>query len=321
MSMFLDVERFGQFVHRHFGSESQERERMVGVDRRHDSWYFDIVRFFGQAAIAPMAVRTQYETIPFVQDDTVVAAFTGKIELALRAEGRLYDGPPAVQIVHVDWSRDAAWIALRPIRYGEQAAGFAMDLVDPAFEGWGGTLRDYLRINYPSTRLEDSPLCTGVGVCGLLIVSEADRKYLLRATRSSKLASLEGSVGPSVAGSVEFADDYRNLAELIARSMGREVEEELGLERQEYSVRPLAYAREMVRGNRPQLFTMVETALDRSQIADRISGLASEKREFSEFEFLSLKSERLSEADIMPLNFEAKMCYYLLEEWLDRAQQ
>jgi hypothetical protein len=320
MSKYLDIERFEQSVNRHFGSESQRSERIVGVDRRHDSWYFDIVRFFGQAAIDPVAVQIQYDTTPFVQHDSVIAAFTDRIETALRAEGRLYDGPPAVQIARSDWLSETPFITIRPIRYGGQAAGFAMDFADPAFERSGGTLREYLRTNYRSTKLEDSPLCTGVGVCGLLIVCEADRKYLLRVTRSSKLASLENSVGPSAAGSVEFADDYRNLAELIEHSMGREIEEELGLERQEYLVRPVAYAREMVRGNRPQLFALVETVLDRSQIADRISALPADTREFSEFEFVPLHNSRLSEVDIAPLNFEAKMGYYLLEEWLDCAQ-
>lgn len=321
MNKYLDIERFGQFMNRHFGSESQRRERMVGVDRHHDSWYFEIVRFFGDTAVDPMTIQIECESIPFVQRDTIVTAFTREIETALRAEGRLYDGPPAVQIARVDWLTKTPTLTLRPIRYGDQAAGFAMDLIDPAFERWGGTLRDYFRINYQSTRLEDSPLGTGVGVCGLLIVSEADRRYLLRVTRSSKLASLENTVGPAVAGSVEFGADYRNLAELIARSMSREVEEELGLVRQKFSVRPLAYAREMVRGNRPQLFALVETALDRSQITDRISALPPDKREFSEFEFVLLGNGRLSEAEIAPLNSEAKMCYYLLEEWLDCAQQ
>ncbi len=196
-----------------------------------------------------------------------------------------------------------------------------MDLVDPAFAQWGGTLRDYIRANYPSKKLEDSPLCAGVGVCGLLVVSEAECKYLLRVTRAGTLASLENTVGPSVAGSVEYADDYANLAEVIVRSLGREVEEELGLRRSEYRVRPLAYAREVVRGDRPQLFAMVETEFDRSQVSERLSGLAPEHREFSEFGFMPMHDEQISETEIGGLNFEAKMCYYLLEEWLDSRRR
>lgn len=319
MSRYLEIERFDRFARRHFGSDSERRERLVGVDRRHDSWYFDIERFFGQAAIEPAAVGIRYATIPFVQRDEIIAAFTRKIEAALRAEGRLYDGPPAIQIAGVDWRSETPSLTVRPIRYGEQAGGFAMDLFDPTFEQWGGTLRDYLQAKYPSPKIEDSPLCAGVGVCGHLIVKEADRKYLIRVTRSSKLASLEKTVGPSAAGSVEFADDYKCLVELMERSLGREVEEELGVKRPEYRIRPLAYAREMVRGNRPQLFGMVETDLNRTQITERICALAQEKREFSEFAFVPLRCGRLDEAEIGPLNFEAKMCYYLLEEWLDYA--
>lgn len=319
MSTYLDIERFAAYVNRHHASEAQRSERMVGLERSHDSWYFDIVKFFGTARIDPAAIQIEYEKTPFVQRDALIAAYTRQIETVLRAEGRLYDGPPALQITGADWNSRS--IRVRSIRYGEQAAGFALDLVDPAFETYGGTLRDYLRITYPSTRLEDSPLCAGVGVCGLLIVSDADRKYVLRVRRSSKLASLENTVGPSVAGSVEYAEEYRNLAELIERSMAREVEEELGFAALDYRITPLAYAREMVRGNRPQLFAVIETTLSRLQVSDRISALPEAKREFSEFAFLPLAKGRQMEADIAAFNFEAKMCYYLWEEFSELGRR
>ena len=152
----------------------------------------------------------------------------------------------------------------------------------------------------------------------MLVMEEAEKRFLVRVTRSSTLASLENTVGPSVAGSVEYSDEYGNLSELIERSMGKEVEEELGLSRQEYRVHPLAYAREIVRGNRPQLFAVVETPLSRRQMVERISALSLSAREFSAFEFVPLDRGRLSQSDIAPLNFEAKMCYYLWEEWFDK---
>ncbi|PWB71118.1 hypothetical protein C3F09_08285 [candidate division GN15 bacterium] len=316
MSTYLDMQRFAEFVTRHFNADSQRRERMVGASRQHDSWYFDIKRFFGAGAIDPSAVPIRYEQSAFVQRDSLIAAFTQKIETALRAQGRLYEGPPAVQITRADWIPEEPSVAVRSIRYGDQAASFAMDLDDPAFRQWGGTLRDYIRIKYPSTKLEDLPLCAGVGVCGMVVLEDAGRRHVVRVRRSATLASLENTVGPSVAGSVEFADNFSHLAELIERSIERELEEELGLAAGKCHITPLAYAREMVRGNRPQLFAVVETKLDRTQISDRINALPAGKREFSEYTFLPFTNGCLSAADIEPFNFEAKMCYYLMEEWL-----
>jgi hypothetical protein len=232
----------------------------------------------------------------------------------------LYDGPPVVQITGAEWSPGAESISIRALDYAEQVAGFAMDFPDEIFKRWGGTLRNYVREMYPSYDLANAPLKSGVGVCGMVVTKENAPTQVLSVKRSARLASLENSVGPSVAGSVEFADNFRTLGELIERSMNREVQEELGLKQEEYSVRPLAYAREMLRGDRPQLFTVVETNLTCTEIAGRMEALPSEAREFSEFEFVELTHGKPAATGVASFNFEAKMNYYLLEEWLASRQ-
>jgi hypothetical protein len=316
MSRYLDIEYFGEYLRRYGGTESERQKRMVGVEKKHESWYFDIIRFFGGGGVNPRTVKVVCNSTYFPPSDAFILRFNEKIAATLRAEGRLYDGPPVVQIIDTNWLPESASVLIRKLEYADQVAGFAMDLPDEMFQQCGGTLRDYVRRMFPAYGLAHSPLKSGVGVCGMLIVREEDRTGLLKVRRSAKLASLENSVGPSVAGSVEYAEDFRDLAEVIERSMVREVEEELGLTREEFSIHPLAYAREMVRGDRPQLFAAVETKLNSRQIAERINSLHPSAREFSEFEFLELADGRLPESKTAALNFEAKMSYYLLEEWL-----
>jgi hypothetical protein len=315
MSSYLNTEEFSGYLDRYHGDESQRQARRVGIDRQHESWYFDIMRFFGERAIDPSAVRIRTSAGSASPPDPLIDEFSRRIAGELRAQGRIYDGPQVVQVIAADWHAAPPVISIEPVNYVAQAASFALDLVDASFESWGGTLRDYLRVNYSSTDLRDSPLLTCAGVCGFLLVKEADQAYLLRVTRSGNLASLENSVGPSAAGSVEFADDYRDLGDMIVRAMGQEVEEELGLKREEYDIKPLAYAREMLRGDRPQFFTLVATALSRSEVVDRINSLTPDAREFTDCSFMRLTEGRLAGRETQELNFEARMCAWLIEEW------
>lgn len=314
MSKYLDTERFGEYLSRYGGAESDRQKRMVGAEKKHESWYFDIVRFFGSEGVDPGLVKVICNSAYFPPSDGSILRFSEKVAAMLRAEGRLHDGPPVAQIIDANWLSGS--LVIRPLEYADQVAGFAMDLPDERFQPWGGTLRGYVRKIFPSYDMAHSPVKSGVGVCGILIVNEGKQTSLLKVRRSGKLASLENSGGPSVAGSVEFADDFGNLNELIQRSMIREVQEELGLKQDEFTVRPLAYAREMLRGDRPQLFTAVETTLTCQQISKRMEAIPPESREFSEYEFVAISDGKLAEAEIAALNFEAKMNYHLVEEWL-----
>ena len=314
MSKYLDIERFGQYLSRYGGTESDRQKRMVGVERKHESWYFDIVRFFGSEGVDPRTVKVVCISAYFPPSDGSILRFSEKVAAMLRAEGRLHDGPPVAQIIDANWLSGS--LVIRALEYTDMVAGLAMDLPDEMFQPWGGTLRGYVQRVFPSYDLAHAPVKSGVGVCGMLIVRESERTSMLRVRRSAKLASLENSVGASVAGSVEYSEDYHDLAGLILRSMNCEVQEELGLKQSEFTVRPLAYAREMLRGDRPQLFTIVETTLTCRQIAERMEAIPLEFREFSEYEFVRLSDGKLAEAEVAALNFEAKMNYYLVEEWL-----
>ena len=319
MIAYLDMERFPAFLERHFGTDAQRSSRIVGVDRTFESWYIDIARFFGTNGIDPVEISVAYSDGMFQLSDPLIREFAAFVESELRAQGRLYDGPSAMRLVDFNFHRSNPILMVQEARYADQCANFAMDLSHPPlFAQWGGSLRDYLYATIPSHAPEDNPLCLCFGVCGLLLVEDGNQRYILQVMRSSRLASLENSIGPSVAGSVDFDTTSRSIAELIINSLAKEVTEELGLNDGEFSITPLAYAREIFRGERPQLFAVVTTPLDRKEIARRLDSLPECDREFSTYDFLPLTNMRLSSDLVASMNFEAKMAYYLLEEWLSK---
>jgi hypothetical protein len=291
---------------------------MVGPNRDHDSGYYDIVRFFGDEAVNPASVRLTYDADEFRIPDERIAAFADEMALQMRSEGRLYDGPPAMRLKSVLRSSTDHELIVQPSSYDQFAGScMALDVEHALFDGKGGTLREYYRSHYPSNAVEDNPLAICLGVCGLLETRERCRAEYLVVRRAMHLSSLEGTYGPSAAGVVDFRTDAVNLQQLIDLQMGEEVREEIDLDAGECEIIPLAFAREIFRGEKPQLFCLIRTDLSSARVASRMEGLPTERREFDEYRFMSLIPEsRAPGHDFDTLNFEAQMAWCLTEEFL-----
>jgi hypothetical protein len=308
---YLDITRLPSFVKRHFGPH--DKKRLVGLERECDSGYFDICRFFGDGPLNPAEVHISYLKDEFVLSDPTIARFAGEMAERMRYEGRLYPGPPVMKLAGFMKSASPATMIVQPTSY-ERFAGscLALDAVHPLFERYGGTLRDYYKTNYPGSAVDKNPLAICLGVCGLMVVSDGGEHRLLVAKRASHLTSLVGTFGPSAAGIVDFNTDYRSLEELTVGQMRAEVAEETGLEAGEFDIEPLAYAREIFRGEHPQIFCLITTNLRSDEIERRLACLSGRRREFDEYRFLPWKSDS---AVLSELNFEALMNYHLLQEW------
>jgi hypothetical protein len=317
MSKYLNHEKLPTILERHYGDEKMRRARAVGAQRQFESAYFDFVRFFGGCAVAPRDIAICYQDTPFEFRDQRIREFSNCVEKELRAEGRLYSGPQAMKLISFNPREERPAMQIQPANYGDQAGScFALDLHHRLFETWGGTLRHYLLKSDSSHCLAKNPLAICLGIAGYLVVSEPAGDFLLEVKRSGKLASLEDSFGPSVAGSIDWDTSAGTLEELIARGIATEIQEELGLESGEYDLVPLAYAREILRGERPQLFALVRAKLSRETLSRRLAAIPEERREFSSFDFLPLSNGRLDFELIVRLNFEAQVSYFLLEEYL-----
>jgi len=307
------------FLKRFFGDPLDKKKRLVGWEKKHDSGYYDIIRFFGPAGSDPSEIIIKYLPGIITFRDPLIAGYSAEMEKRLRLENRLYDGPTVMMTAGFDPVSDPPVMTVREVKYGDVAgSSYTLDFKHPLFERVGGTLRYYYKTRYPSNKIESNPLANCLGVCGYLLVKEGDRTYLLQVTRSGKVASLENSRGPSVAGGVDFVEGYRNLRELLDRALSAEIKEEVNLDPSEYKIIPLAYAREIFRGERPQLFALIETLLTRKEITKRLENLKIKFIETDSFEFIPLRTNRsLDPAILRTLNHEALMNYYLLEEYLN----
>lgn len=293
-------------------------ERLVGVDRDCDSGFYDIVRFFGPGAIDPSRVKvTVKEGRQAIVDETI-ARYAAYVADRLRRQGRLYDGPTVTGVLSTGFAGSSPEVLVQETAYADFAGScFALDLPHPLFDKYGGTLRDYYTATYSSVPVVERPLANCFGVCGYVLMEEKGKRFLLQVVRAGNLATMAGSPGPSVAGSVDFKPDYVSLSDILDRALGKEVEEELRLNRTEFEIIPLAFAREIFRGDNPQLFALVRTSLTRQELATRMSAIPEEEREFARFRFVPLDDRnRLGDKTLHEVNFEAKMSYYLAEEYL-----
>jgi len=315
---YLDYNKFSDFYRRHFQPEIESGQTAIGIDRQHDSGYYDIVRFFGDRSIDPGAVAMEYLPGRFEFFDPKVAAFAQKVAKMLSDQGRLYDGPPVTKLVDCDFQADRPRMRIQQASYRDLAGScFALDLPDRLFDDDGGTLRNYYNRICQSRDIADSPLALCLGICGVIVITETDRTYLMLVRRSSRLASLEGTVGPAAAGSVDFVNRYETLEELIDSSLGAEIAEELALANEDYDITPLAYAREVFRGENPQLFCMIRTPLDRGELDRRLKSIDPTRSELTEHLYVELDSNnRLSGKALGGLNHEAEMNCFLVEEYL-----
>lgn len=316
---YLDYDRMPAILERYFGGPGRREVRLVGCERSYDSGYIDIVRFFGPGSVAPGEVEVKYLVEPFQLRDPLIRGFAFRAEDRLRREGRLYRGPSVMRPIEANLSSPPCFVVVQECDYGMAAGScFALDLRDRAFAGRGDSLREYYLNEYPATGLAENPLAVPLGVCGLLLLRDAGGRpeEVLVVHRAGHLASLENSLGPAAAGSVDWVASYGDLGELIEEAIRAEVEEELGLGADECRVVPLAWAREIFRGEKPQLFCLLETPLTGAQLRPRLDDLKG-RGEFDGYELCRLGSDLcLERAAASRFNHEARMNYCLLEEYL-----
>lgn len=320
---YLDYNRMPGFLERYFGSDEIIETRRAGPGRGNLTDYHGIVRFFGTDGIDPRTVRVRYRLRAFSFRDERIRGFSSEIERRLRCEGRLFEGPPAAGVVDACFDTRKPHLTVQPVNYGDHAGScFALDAPHPLFREWGGSLRDYYLSEYGPTAIKQSPLALCLGVCGLVVVRESSDRWVLLVRRSARLASLGGTIGCSAAGSVDFCQDYPDLRQLTIQSMSAEVVEELSLQPDEFTVTPLAWAREIFRGEKPQLFCLIETVLDRAQLTGRLGWAMNRPSEFTAAFFIPIATDHRFERVELPsaLNHEAQMNRWLAAEYWGAAQ-
>ncbi len=308
--MLLNYRQFLSFLKVNYNSDNDINGRLVGAGREYDSGYFDIVRFFGKETINPCDVKIKYLPGQFQLKDRFIEKFAKEIENELKQQGRIYDGPDVMRLASI--SNNFKEMTVQKCAYGTFAGNcFALDKLSDLFTPYM-SLRDYY-INQDYNCIEDHPLAQCLGICGVLVTRNIrNRPCLLLMERSGNLASLENSTGPSAAGSVDYCEKYITLNDLIEDSLGEEIEEELELNKDEFKITPLAYAREIYRGEKPQIFCMIESSLNQEEIIERLDSIKNHE-EFTGYQFVEI--DDIISQKIIP-NHEAMMNCFLIKEYL-----
>ena len=315
MTTLLDYAKYREALQKYFAQPDQRAQRMVGAFRQVDSEYSDIVRFFGPQGVNLDHVRIARAERQFEFHDGKVKRYTEAVERLLIQEGRLYAGPLATKLVDIDWRAREPFAVIQRCRYGDQAGScFALDRENALFDG--ATLREYYLSHYPDRSVRSNPLAICWGVCGMLLLRDDQGWTVVSVHRSGRLASLEESWGPTVAGSVDWSAEYETLAQMAECSLKQEALEEIGLRAEDYDLIPLAYGREIFRGERPQLFYALRVRLVQTRIEELVKEAIHRTGEFDDYRLMRLHDGRLTETQIALLNHEARATYYLLEEWL-----
>ncbi|HOP07931.1 MAG TPA: hypothetical protein PLF13_11650 [candidate division Zixibacteria bacterium] len=311
---YLDYSVMPDILHRFFPDNAS---RLVGPGYKVDSGYYDIIRFFNSGH-HPDEIKINCLESQFHFRDDLIDRFARRTADGMKAEGRLFDGPPAMHLVKADFTSPQSCLTVCRCDYGLQAGScFALDMPDELFIDKGGSLREYyLRIGTDRTGYSPLPAC--LGVCGLLLNRWENRYSLWVAHRSPQLASLEDSIGPSAAGSVDYSITNATLDRLAHSAMVTEISEELGLNKNEYRLTLLAFAREIFRGEKPQLFFLIETNQPEPDLFHLLKEAAIHSGEAESMHRMDCdRYGNVTPEDLVCLNHEAAANLHLIREYLN----
>lgn len=318
MTRYLLPEQLPEILDRWYADPQLRERRIMGPEQIWDSGYFDIFRFFGASAIDPSRITLEYGPSLFRIPDSALARFAAQMAARMKSEGRLYDGPPVMKFASLTVNSAGFVMRVQPAGYADQAGTcFALDIPTEHFGSDYSTARAYVMHRYGPMMGQSNPLAICLGVCGIVILEEQETRYLVKVHRSGKLASLESSIGPSVAGSVDWTTQCRTVAELLHKSLAAELREELGVDPSQCRITPLAMATEILRGEKPQLFGLIECSMSRAELERCVDSIPSAGREHDRLEFLEWgQVNRPKSEKSAAFNFEARANIELAREML-----
>jgi hypothetical protein len=167
------------------------------------------------------------------------------------------------------------------------------------------------------TPLRSSILSNTLGVAAIVV--NPNTKEVLIPIRGNEQAIMDNGLGKfHCSASGVFAwnenDTITNTLsfDFFCKGIEKEIKSEIGLRPEQYSLIPLAFTRELVRGGKPQLFFIAETTLDIASIQSEMK-MAEESWEFISIESVD-ESNPLYKYIEFPLNAPQEMFTY--EGWM-----
>lgn len=132
-------------------------------------------------------------------------------------------------------------------------------------------------------RLKNSVLANTLGVAAMIVSRGEDVLIPIRGSEQAVMVNGKGKFHCSASGVFSWdksVDETVNLDfNFFIDGMAREIYSETGLLKDECTITPLAFSRELIRGGKPQLFFVAETQITMDEIKSRMS-VAEESWEF-----------------------------------------
>lgn len=199
------------------------------------------------------------------------------------------------------WSADSKRIEIQSACYFDQiATNLTLDWASGfIYKGQtcskSATIRSCVErpVNGKLLSLQDSILANTLGVAALLHTSDNRLLIPIRGDNQAIFSQKSGQFHCSASGVFKWEHVVNAGKEvdfqLFTEGMHEEIDRELNLPKDSYTLIPLAFARELPRGGKPQLFFYAECKLDLAEVKQRMRD-AEENWEFLEEENLPPES-------------------------------
>lgn len=265
-------------------------------------------------------IDTKYDVGPELQAHKNIAIRTFKTLGKIKKINREYENNASVRIL--EWDSVNMKIKLQPANYFDQVGtNLTLDWASHCFSSDDQTIRNDKECRKDGflKPLKESILANTLGVA-VYLYNPNSEKVLVR-VRQENLAVMSGKKAKfhcSASGVFKFPDNFdpkSNISfEIFNSAMSEEIKSEIGLEKDEYSLFPVAFTRELSRGGKPQLFFIAVSEIEFEELHDRIN-YAEESWEFVRLEDIA---ENDPLAKYLKNPFAAPREFYTYEGWMGR---
>ena len=175
------------------------------------------------------------------------------------------------------WEKDYDKIEIEKATYFNQVGtNLTMDWASNMLKGGKyATIRNTIErpVKGKLPKLSDSVFANTLGVA-VMFVTKDDSFYVpIRGTKQAVMAERGGQFHCSASGVFKWSEKLElnetNRFDLFGEGMRLEIKDEMNIEEDEFTLIPIAFARELARGGKPQLFYVAKCSLTEKEIKER----------------------------------------------------
>ena len=186
-----------------------------------------------------------------------------------------------------DFNIEKGELVIQPATYFDQVGtNLTLDWASGCLgEMSSSTLRNDIEktVDGSLPRLKNSVLANTLGVAAMIVSRGENVLIPIRGNEQAVMVDGKGKFHCSASGVFSWDRSNANFSDVnfdfFIDGMAKEIQSETGLLQHEYTITPLAFSRELIRGGKPQFFFVAETEVTMEDIKRRMS-VAEESWEF-----------------------------------------